>query len=264
MSRNIRNFNPSRFKRGYRRTAHDIDNMRIWINDGRTGRNIDKTELEELQEKYHDLKQKCFKVIEQTKENVERIYNQEEANFEKTMATILIERTDEIRGNLVKAWFENEGEDARKRCEEYEKLMKKSTDMAMQKRRHEKMKETDKIIEGMLKDAEKKAEKIQKTAHATLQMSMKKAEDIEGRLQTREVLLKERERRLIAEKTYIAELFAPLPEIYRGECCVCMDNPKSVVFQCGHFVCCDECASKVPTCPFCRDQIDLKFKLFTN
>ena len=42
------------------------------------------------------------------------------------------------------------------------------------------------------------------------------------------------------------------------QCVVCMSEPRQVRFGCGHFICCQACASKVmktekfPQCPTCR------------
>jgi hypothetical protein len=41
------------------------------------------------------------------------------------------------------------------------------------------------------------------------------------------------------------------------ECIICYTNAKSVVFApCGHYCCCDECATQMKgTCPLCRQKI---------
>lgn len=51
------------------------------------------------------------------------------------------------------------------------------------------------------------------------------------------------------------------------ECVVCMTNPRSVTFGCGHNSTCDSCSQKLETCPICRAQINNKkagFALRTN
>lgn len=45
------------------------------------------------------------------------------------------------------------------------------------------------------------------------------------------------------------------------QCSVCLEHPKSVVFNCGH-QCCGACGAKMTACPFCRVAITTKIKLF--
>lgn len=46
-------------------------------------------------------------------------------------------------------------------------------------------------------------------------------------------------------------------------CIVCFKRKRKIVFcPCGHYICCDECASKVDNCPTCRIKIQKKTKLF--
>jgi hypothetical protein len=44
-------------------------------------------------------------------------------------------------------------------------------------------------------------------------------------------------------------------------CFVCMEAPREVVFNCGHS-CCAHCSIKLTNCPFCRQDISQKIKLF--
>ena len=46
-------------------------------------------------------------------------------------------------------------------------------------------------------------------------------------------------------------------------CSVCMEAPRSLVFSCGHQTC-GGCGDKVAACPFCRQEITAKIRLFNN
>lgn len=39
------------------------------------------------------------------------------------------------------------------------------------------------------------------------------------------------------------------------ECIICMVNAKNRIFNCGHYYCCDVCASRITKCPICREVI---------
>lgn len=42
------------------------------------------------------------------------------------------------------------------------------------------------------------------------------------------------------------------------ECCICMSEAKSVVFNCGHLYTCKACSLMVRACPICRQRIVLR------
>jgi hypothetical protein len=44
-------------------------------------------------------------------------------------------------------------------------------------------------------------------------------------------------------------------------CMVCMEAPRSLVFNCGHQSC-EKCGERMEACPFCRQAITAKIKLF--
>ena len=44
-------------------------------------------------------------------------------------------------------------------------------------------------------------------------------------------------------------------------CSLCMDRPKTVVFNCGHQIC-TECSAGHTECPFCREPITSSITLF--
>ena len=46
-------------------------------------------------------------------------------------------------------------------------------------------------------------------------------------------------------------------------CTVCYERPRDVVFlECGHLVCCDECARNIRECPFDKSVILKKKRIF--
>eukprot|EP00877_Chromochloris_zofingiensis_P009642 jgi/Chrzof1/4931/Cz15g05020.t1 len=45
------------------------------------------------------------------------------------------------------------------------------------------------------------------------------------------------------------------------QCTLCMEAPRSLVFGCGH-QCCDKCGDKLTACPFCRQEISAKIRLY--
>ena len=46
-------------------------------------------------------------------------------------------------------------------------------------------------------------------------------------------------------------------------CKICMDKQAAVVFlDCGHLVCCENCANLVRMCPACRGVISKRVKVF--
>ena len=47
----------------------------------------------------------------------------------------------------------------------------------------------------------------------------------------------------------------------RRLCIVCMEKPKDTAFQCGHQLCA-VCASRQSMCPFCREKVDMRIKLY--
>ena len=46
-----------------------------------------------------------------------------------------------------------------------------------------------------------------------------------------------------------------------SSCVVCMEEPRTIAFGCGHIVC-GTCAPKLLLCPICRTKIGLRIKLF--
>jgi membrane protease subunit (stomatin/prohibitin family) len=44
-------------------------------------------------------------------------------------------------------------------------------------------------------------------------------------------------------------------------CAVCMEAKRSLAFGCGHQTC-DNCGDKMSVCPFCRQDITAKIRLF--
>jgi len=49
----------------------------------------------------------------------------------------------------------------------------------------------------------------------------------------------------------------------QAECTICMDaKPDQTFIPCGHCVCCEECSSKLTSCPLCRKKITQKVKSF--
>ena len=42
------------------------------------------------------------------------------------------------------------------------------------------------------------------------------------------------------------------------ECCICMSETKSVVFNCGHLYTCKACSLMVRACPICRQRITMR------
>ncbi|KAF6259542.1 hypothetical protein COO60DRAFT_1513062, partial [Scenedesmus sp. NREL 46B-D3] len=44
-------------------------------------------------------------------------------------------------------------------------------------------------------------------------------------------------------------------------CAVCMEAPRRLAFQCGHQTC-NNCGDKITSCPFCRQDITAKIRLF--
>jgi hypothetical protein len=44
-------------------------------------------------------------------------------------------------------------------------------------------------------------------------------------------------------------------------CAVCMEAPRRLAFQCGHQTC-HNCGDKITSCPFCRQDITAKIRLF--
>lgn len=44
-------------------------------------------------------------------------------------------------------------------------------------------------------------------------------------------------------------------------CAVCMEDRRSLAFACGHQTC-DKCGDKMTVCPFCRQNITAKIRLF--
>lgn len=46
------------------------------------------------------------------------------------------------------------------------------------------------------------------------------------------------------------------------DCCICMTNEKSIVFNpCGHYYSCTECSGKIEICPICRTKIINKISI---
>lgn len=46
------------------------------------------------------------------------------------------------------------------------------------------------------------------------------------------------------------------------ECIVCVNNPREVIFNCGHFVTCNNCSNKLDSCPICRSPLYIKESLY--
>lgn len=44
------------------------------------------------------------------------------------------------------------------------------------------------------------------------------------------------------------------------DCIVCMEKPKEIVFNCGHFYACAGCSSEMKQCPICRVTITARIK----
>jgi hypothetical protein len=44
-------------------------------------------------------------------------------------------------------------------------------------------------------------------------------------------------------------------------CSICVEIPKQVVFDCGHMVCI-KCSQNLIFCPFCRNKIDKKIRMY--
>ena len=44
-------------------------------------------------------------------------------------------------------------------------------------------------------------------------------------------------------------------------CSICMENDKRVCFSCGHLTC-ETCCQTLVVCPFCKQKITIKIKLF--
>ncbi len=44
-------------------------------------------------------------------------------------------------------------------------------------------------------------------------------------------------------------------------CAVCMEDKRTLAFGCGHQTC-DKCGDKITVCPFCRQGITAKIRLY--
>eukprot|EP01137_Pigoraptor_chileana_P008708 Opistho-2@55930 len=44
-----------------------------------------------------------------------------------------------------------------------------------------------------------------------------------------------------------------------SSCVVCLDEPRNVVFECGHHVACEGCSERLSRCPMCRSDIGQRF-----
>ena len=53
----------------------------------------------------------------------------------------------------------------------------------------------------------------------------------------------------------------PLPLAEHLTCSICQEKEKQVCFDCGHLTC-EACAAKLVCCPFCRQKIAIKVKMF--
>jgi len=45
-------------------------------------------------------------------------------------------------------------------------------------------------------------------------------------------------------------------------CVVCLENKRKVIYNCGHYICCHTCSSKIDKCPTCRAKITSKMPVF--
>lgn len=49
----------------------------------------------------------------------------------------------------------------------------------------------------------------------------------------------------------------------KNECSICMENQRQIIFHpCNHFVSCEKCSIKFNSCPFCKQVIISKNKIF--
>ena len=53
----------------------------------------------------------------------------------------------------------------------------------------------------------------------------------------------------------------PLPLAEHLTCSICQEKEKQICFDCGHLTC-EACAAKLICCPFCRQKIAIKVKMF--
>eukprot|EP00195_Chlamydomonas_chlamydogama_P012056 CAMPEP_0202893872 /NCGR_PEP_ID=MMETSP1392-20130828/3368_1 /ASSEMBLY_ACC=CAM_ASM_000868 /TAXON_ID=225041 /ORGANISM="Chlamydomonas chlamydogama, Strain SAG 11-48b" /LENGTH=651 /DNA_ID=CAMNT_0049578361 /DNA_START=173 /DNA_END=2128 /DNA_ORIENTATION=+ len=96
---------------------------------------------------------------------------------------------------------------------------------------------------------------LQAAPHALEALSLLQLQQLESRMDAasrtvREALMQ----RTIMEATRKASC-------EQQQCSVCLEAPRSVVFNCGHQTC-DGCSAKIPVCPFCRVTITTKIRLF--
>ena len=41
------------------------------------------------------------------------------------------------------------------------------------------------------------------------------------------------------------------------ECIICYNKPRNCLFECGHYICCNNCIEKINKCPLCRQNINI-------
>ena len=99
------------------------------------------------------------------------------------------------------------------------------------------------------------AAKLQGQAAALASCQLEELRQLEGKLEASVKTV----RQLVLERV-VAESQQRASAESRA-CMVCMEAPRSLVFNCGHQSC-EKCGERMEACPFCRQAITAKIKLF--